>query len=92
MNEDDYATIVTLHKAIYGILLFRTPHKGLVVNDIEKILASQDNHPRSALLQQIRVKSDLLENQLADFKNLVQDRKIISFYETGQTRQLQFVR
>ncbi|PTB40369.1 hypothetical protein M441DRAFT_459641 [Trichoderma asperellum CBS 433.97] len=89
-NEDDHPTIATLHKATYGMLLFGTPHKGLVVNDIEKMLASRDNHPRSALLQQIRVKSDLLENQLADFKNLVRDRKIVSFYETGQTRQLQF--
>lgn len=73
------------------MLLFGIPHKGLVVNDIEKLLASQDDHPRSALLQQIRVKSDLLENQLTDFKNLVRDRKVVSFYETRQTRQLQFV-
>lgn len=74
------------------MLLFGIPHKGLLVNDIEKMLAGQDNHPRSALLQQIGGKSDLLENQLVDFKNLVRDRKIVSFYETGQTRQLQFVR
>ncbi|RSL80949.1 hypothetical protein CEP52_017301, partial [Fusarium oligoseptatum] len=26
---------------------------------------------------------------LADFKNLIRDRKIVSFYETGQTRQLE---
>ncbi|KAL5085051.1 hypothetical protein Trisim1_010951 [Trichoderma cf. simile WF8] len=89
-NEDDHPTIATLHKATYGMLLFGIPHKGLVVNDIEKMLAGQDNHPRSALLQQIRVKSDLLENQLTDFKNLVRDRKVVSFYETRQTRQLQF--
>ncbi|KAL7916980.1 hypothetical protein ACQKWADRAFT_317663 [Trichoderma austrokoningii] len=89
-NEDDDPTIATLHKATYGMLLFGIPHKGLLVNDIEKMLAGQDNHPRSALLQQIGGESDLLENQLADFKNLVRDRKIISFYETGQTRQLQF--
>ncbi|KAL6900028.1 hypothetical protein GGI43DRAFT_406131 [Trichoderma evansii] len=89
-NEDDHPTIATLHKATYGILLFGIPHKGLVVNDIESMLDNQDNHPRNALLQQIRVKSDLLENQLADFKNLVRDRKIVSFYETRQTRQLQF--
>lgn len=73
------------------MLLFGIPHKGLVVDDIEKMLAGRDNHPRSALLQQIRVKSDLLENQLTDFKNLVRDRKVVSFYETRQTRQLQFV-
>ncbi|KAL7931190.1 hypothetical protein V8C35DRAFT_323889 [Trichoderma chlorosporum] len=89
-NEDDDPTIATLYKATYGMLLFGIPHKGLLVNDIEKMLAGQDNHPRSALLQQIGGKSDLLENQLADFKNLVRDRKIVSFYETGQTRQLQF--
>ncbi|QYS99511.1 hypothetical protein H0G86_006637 [Trichoderma simmonsii] len=89
-NEDDHPTIATLHKATYGMLLFGIPHKGLVVNDIEKMLAGRDNHPRSALLQQIRVKSDLLENQLTDFKNLVRDRKVVSFYETRQTRQLQF--
>ncbi|OPB46100.1 kinesin [Trichoderma guizhouense] len=89
-NEDDHPTIATLHKATYGMLLFGIPHRGLVVNDIEKMLAGRDNHPRSALLQQIRVKSDLLENQLTDFKNLVRDRKVVSFYETRQTRQLQF--
>ncbi|KAF3074352.1 hypothetical protein CFAM422_003689 [Trichoderma lentiforme] len=89
-NEDDHPTIATLHKATYGMLLFGIPHKGLVVNDIEKMLAGRDNHPRSALLKQIRVKSDLLENQLTDFKNLVRDRKVVSFYETRQTRQLQF--
>ncbi|KAK4068242.1 uncharacterized protein Triagg1_7485 [Trichoderma aggressivum f. europaeum] len=89
-NEDDHPTIATLHKATYGMLLFGIPHKGLVVDDIEQMLAGRDNHPRSSLLQQIRLKSDLLENQLTDFKNLVRDRKIVSFYETRQTRQLQF--
>ncbi|PNP50290.1 hypothetical protein THARTR1_08998 [Trichoderma harzianum] len=77
-NEDDHPTIATLHKATYGMLLFGIPHKGLVVDDIEQMLAGRDNHPRSALLQQIRVKSDLLENQLTDFKNLVRDRKVDS--------------
>ncbi|KAF2185579.1 hypothetical protein K469DRAFT_687903 [Zopfia rhizophila CBS 207.26] len=77
-NEDDHPTIATLHKATYGMLLFGIPHKGLVVDDIQKMLAGQDNHPRSALLQQIRSKSDLLAFQLADFKNLIRDRKIDS--------------
>jgi hypothetical protein len=73
------------------MLLFGIPHKGLVINDILKMLAEEENHPRSVLLQQIREKSDLLAFQLADFKNLVRDRKIVSFYETGQTKQLEFV-
>ncbi|KAH8727391.1 hypothetical protein GQ44DRAFT_758100 [Phaeosphaeriaceae sp. PMI808] len=89
-NEDDHPTIASLHKATYGMLLFGIPHKGLVVDDIQKMLGGQDNHPRSALLEQIRAKSDLLAFQLADFKNLIRDRKVVSFYETGQTRQLEF--
>ncbi|KAF9777835.1 hypothetical protein IL306_004311 [Fusarium sp. DS 682] len=90
-NEDDHPTIATLHRATYGMLLFGIPHKGLVVDDIQKMLAGQGNYPRNALLQQIREKSDLLAFQLADFKNLIRDRKIVSFFETAQTRQLEFV-
>jgi len=73
------------------MLLFAIPHKGLVVDDIQKMLGGQDSHPRNALLEQIRSKSDLLAFQLADFKNLIRDRKVVSFYETGQTRQLELV-
>ena len=73
------------------MLLFAIPHKGLAVDDIQKMLAGQDNHPRNVLLQQIRTKSDLLAFQLADFKNLIRDRKVVSLYETEQTRQLEFV-
>lgn len=73
------------------MLLFEIPHKGLVVEDIQKMLAEENGHPRSALLQQIQSKSDSLEFQLADFKNPIRDRKVVSFYETGQTRQLEFV-
>ncbi|KAF2180317.1 hypothetical protein K469DRAFT_715560 [Zopfia rhizophila CBS 207.26] len=89
-NEDDHPTISSLYKATYGMLLFATPHKGLVVDDIQTMLAGHDNHPRNALLEQIRIKSDLLAFQLADFKNLIRDRKVVSFYETEQTRQLEF--
>jgi hypothetical protein len=73
------------------MLLFGIPHKGLVVDDIQKMLAGQDNHPRSALLEQIKSKSDLLAFQLVDFKNLIRDRKVVSFFEMSQTRQLEFV-
>lgn len=62
-----------------------------MVDDIRKMLAEDENHPRHTLLQQINMKSDLLTGQLVDFKNLIRDRKIVSFYETKQTRQLEFV-
>jgi hypothetical protein len=89
--EDDHPTIAALHKATYGMLLFGIPHRGLVVDDIQKMLGGEDGHPRRALLEQIKQKSDLLASQLDDFRNLVRDRRVVSFYETGQTRQLQFV-
>ena len=90
--KDDHPTIATLHKATYDMLLFGIPHRGLVIDDIQKMLAGQDNHPRTDLLNQIKQKSDNLVSQLDDFKNLIRDRKVVSFYEMAQTRQLQFVR
>ncbi|OBT40026.1 hypothetical protein VE00_09394 [Pseudogymnoascus sp. WSF 3629] len=89
-DESDHPTIASLYRATYGMLLFGIPHKGLVVDDIQKMLAGQDNHPRSALLEQIKSKSDLLAFQLVDFKNLIRDRKVVSFFEMSQTRQLEF--
>lgn len=73
------------------MLLFGIPHKGLVVDNIQQMLAGDNSHPRGELLEQIRNKSDLLASQLVDFKNLIRDRKIVSFYEMQQTRQLEFV-
>ncbi|KAF1354563.1 TPR-like protein [Lizonia empirigonia] len=89
---EDHPTIAALHRATYSMLLFGIPHRGLVVDDIQKMLAGEDRHPRRGLLKQIREKSDLLASQLDNFRNLIQDRKVVSFYETGQTRQLQFDR
>jgi hypothetical protein len=90
-NEEDHPTIATLYKATYGILFFATPHKGLMIEDIQAMIARTENHPRNVLLQQIDRKSDLLISQLVDFKNLIRDRKIVSFYETEQTRRLEWV-
>ncbi|KAF1966817.1 hypothetical protein BU23DRAFT_661619 [Bimuria novae-zelandiae CBS 107.79] len=89
-DEDDHPTVACLYRATYGILLFGIPHKGIVVDDIQKMLAGESSHPRDGLLQEIKSKSNLLAYQLADFKNLIRDRKVVSFYETGQTRQLKF--
>jgi protein SERAC1 len=91
-NEDDHPTVASLHKATYGILFFGTPHKGLIVADMKKMLGGQEDHPRHVLLDEIHQTSNLLAYQLADFKNLIRDRKIVSFFETEQTRQLEWVR
>ncbi|KAJ5593550.1 hypothetical protein N7537_010454 [Penicillium hordei] len=86
--EEDHPAITSLHRATYGMILFAIPHKGLVMNDIQQMLVGDKSHPRERLLQQISSKSDLLIHQLADFKNLIRDRKVVSFYETEQTTQL----
>ena len=61
------------------------------MDDIQQMLAGDKSHPREQLLRQISSKSDVLIHQLADFKNLIRDRKVVSFYETEQTRQLVLV-
>ncbi|KAL4742399.1 hypothetical protein BDV11DRAFT_167246, partial [Aspergillus similis] len=88
--DDDHPAITSLYRATYGMILFAIPHKGLVIDDIQKMLSKGGNQSRQQLLQQISNKSDLLVHQLADFKNLIRDRKVVSFYETEQTRQLVF--
>ncbi|KAI5789408.1 hypothetical protein FPQ18DRAFT_261729 [Pyronema domesticum] len=75
-----------LLRATVGIIFFGVPHKGLVVTDIRRML--KEEHPRQELLNQISTKSQLLADQLADFKNIVEDRKIVSFYERQQTGHL----
>ena len=88
MDEDGDELISSLYKATYGILFFGTPHKGLVVTDIEKMIAEDDDHPRSALLKEIEEKSSMLLSQISDFKNIIRGRKVVSFYEQSQTRGL----
>jgi hypothetical protein len=90
--EEDHPAITSLHRATYGMILFAIPHKGLVMDDIQQMLAGDQSHPREQLLRQISSNSDTLIHQLADFKNLIRDRKVVSFYETEQTRRLALVR
>jgi protein SERAC1 len=73
-------------------LFFGTPHKGLLIDDIKQMVTQEGDHPRAELLEQIRLQSDVLTHQLADFKNLIRDRKIVSFFETQKTRRLHLVR
>ncbi|KAI5820655.1 hypothetical protein BZA77DRAFT_226720, partial [Pyronema omphalodes] len=75
-----------LLRATVAIIFFGVPHKGLVVTDIRRML--KEEHPRQELLNQITTKSQLLADQLADFKNIVEDRRIVSFYERQQTAHL----
>jgi protein SERAC1 len=90
-NEEDEPIVSALYRATYGILFFAVPHKGMMTEDMLSMLG-QDDHPRAVLLTQINRSSEYLISQLADFKDLIGDRKIVTFYETQQTRKLQQVR
>jgi hypothetical protein len=90
-NEEDEPIVSSLYQATYGILFFAVPHKGMMTEDMLSML-SQDDHPRADLLAQINRSSQYLLSQLADFKDLIGDRKIVTFYETQQSRKLQQVR
>ena len=84
--------MVSLYNATYGMLFFGTPHKGMMVEDIKKMVTDQYDHPRQTLLDQISNKSNALIADLSHFKNIVRDRKIVSFYEQMQTKALKQVR
>lgn len=90
--EEDHPAITSLHRATHGMFLFAIPHKGLVMDDIQQMLAGDKPHLQEQLLQQISETLDVLVYRLVDFKNLIRDRNVVSFYETEQTRQLVFVR
>ena len=78
-----------LLRATCLILFFGVPHKGLDVADIRNMIPA--DHPRQALLSQINLNSPQLANLLSWFKITIGERKVISFYERKQTRELKEV-
>ena len=83
----EHPTLTFLHKATYGLLLFAVPHKGLDVEDMKEIMGAEGNS-RHDLIHQIRIESKQLRQQLGDFKDVLHDRKVVTFYETEQSRRL----
>ena len=70
------------------MLMFGTPQKGILLDDIQQMISKNGIHLRSGLFDLNRT-FDLLANQLVDFKDLIRDRKVMSFYERRQTRRLE---
>jgi hypothetical protein len=70
------------------MFFFGTPHKGLMIDDVQSMLGEDLSHPRTVLVNEIKQQSQRLCDQLSDFKNLIRDRKIVSFVEMQQTRRL----
>ncbi|KAF1957426.1 hypothetical protein CC80DRAFT_592694 [Byssothecium circinans] len=87
-DDRDDPTLATLNKATYGLLFLGTPHKGLFIEDILSMIGG--DNPRRDLVEELRKNSSSLQSQVADFRNLARDYKIVSFYETQQSRRLKW--
>ena len=74
----------SIHKSTYGILFFGTPHRGSVKEALLKMV-EQPGNPRKLMLCQTEPGADVLRIQLDDFTNIIEDRKVESFYETELT-------
>ena len=74
----------SIHKSTYGMLFFGTPHRGSVKEALLKMV-EQPGNPRNLMLRQTEPGADVLRIQLDDFTNIIEDRKVESFYETELT-------
>ena len=90
MNDSDQSTLASLHRATSGICFFAVPHRGLDIEDMKRIMGTEQ-HPRTGLVHQINIDSETLKGQLLDFKDILDDTKVVTFYETEQSRRLQRV-
>lgn len=81
-----------LSKATYGIFFLGVPHRGLRVDDmLDMLRCIHPNHPRQELVKQLQLDSPSLTSQRDRFMNLCHNYELVSFYELGQTRELELV-
>lgn len=80
----------TVFKSVCGTIFFGTPHRGIIVDDILAMVG--EGSPRTELVKSIALGSDALKAELAKFIHCSEPMRIVSFYETTQTRKLAKVR
>lgn len=56
------------------------------IDHIAQMIDGDENHPQRRLLNQIKADSPWLAIQLNNLRNMIDDRKIVSFYENQQTK------
>lgn len=88
LDRDTNPTLAGLYDSIIGFMFFATPHRGLLIDDIQAMVGEDPTHPRATLIEKIGYNSQWLVDQLRDFKNLIRNRPIINFIEMQQTRRL----
>lgn len=90
-SDEDLAA-QSLVRATYGVLFFGVPHRGLFIDDVINMVEAESQHQRIPLLKEINKTSEFITSELESFINLAARLKILSFYETAQTRQVMKVR
>ncbi|KAL7268500.1 hypothetical protein RUND412_008873 [Rhizina undulata] len=74
--------------ATCAVIFFGTPHRGISMEDVRKMLAHYDVHnPRIGLLDEIKNERNL-EPDLENFFKLAEGFKVVSFYERIQTAEV----
>ena len=89
-QDDGHPVIASLYKATYGLMFFAVPHGGIDFPNIIETL-QENGHPLVSLLRDISTNSSLLKTLSRDFKNLIKQRKIVSFTEGGAEKPLVMV-
>ncbi|KAI9162719.1 putative sterigmatocystin biosynthesis P450 monooxygenase stcS [Paramyrothecium foliicola] len=87
-DRDSNLALGSLYDTIVGMMFFATPHRGLLVDDIQAMVCEDPTNPRAALVQELGYESQRLRDQISDFKNLIRGRQIVNFIEMHQTRRL----
>ena len=87
-DRDTNPALACLYDSIIGLMFFATPHRGLLIDDIQAMIGEDTTHPRAALVEQIGYNSQWLAEQLSDFKNVIRERVVVNFIEMQQTRRL----
>ena len=82
--------IVSLYRCTYGFIFLAVPHGGIDFDMMTQDMV-KNNHPLAPLLQDLSTDSRILQDLSEDFKNLLEDRKILSFVEQNEERALERV-
>ncbi|KAL7270251.1 hypothetical protein RUND412_007046 [Rhizina undulata] len=73
--------------ATCAVMFFGTPRRGILLEDVRKMLEEESRHPRVGLLDEIENALNL-EPDLNEFIKLAQGFKVVSFYERLRTAEI----
>jgi hypothetical protein len=91
-ERDDEPVTHSVFTSTHAVMFFATPHRGLIADDILKVLNPETDADRIRLVNSINSNSDRLTEELRRFINLTRKLKVVSFYEQQKTKGLVKVR